>query len=222
MADERAKAISLMLTSLIISSIIGALLAGILLDMQPFGLHGWQSLFILEAIPTFILTYVFWVIVKDHPEKADWLTAAEKEYLVQTYAAEIKAQEKVWLLCVIYFCQALCFWGFNFWMPQVLKGLSGWSTTIVGGAIAIPMLIALIAQIFWSAHSSKTGEKRWHIALALFVSAIGLGAAPFIANPYANLFFITLTAAGIYSQVGIRWTVPTTFLSGTAAAGATG
>lgn len=234
MENERAKAISLMLTSLIVASIIGAPAAGILLEMELFGLHGWQSLFIIEALPTFILTYIFWTKVKDRPEKADWLTPEEKEYLTQTYAAEVRAKEKikkytlwqaftdtkVWLLCLIYFGQALGFWGFNFWMPQVLKGLSGWSTTIIGGAIAIPMTIALIAQIFWGSHSSKTGEKRWHIALALWVSAIGLGAAPLTTAPYLSLCFITLTAVGIYSQVGIWWTVPTTFLSGSAAAGA--
>ena len=102
MADERAKAISLMLTSLIISSIIGALLAGILLDMQPFGLHGWQSLFILEAIPTFILTYVFWVIVKDHPEKADWLTAAEKEYLANLCGRNQSPRKSLALMCNLF------------------------------------------------------------------------------------------------------------------------
>ncbi len=52
---ERAKAISLMLTSLLFSNIIGGPLAGILLDTTFFGLHGWRTLFIVEAIPAVIL-----------------------------------------------------------------------------------------------------------------------------------------------------------------------
>lgn len=232
--SERAAAISLMLTSLPVSNIIGAPLAGILLELSIFGLHGWQSLFILEALPAVVFTFIFLFWVKDWPEKAPWLTAAEKQYLADAYEKDIQAMEKikkyslaqvftekkVWLLCLIYFCQALGFWGFNFWMPQVLKAQSGWSTSLIGGAIALPMILSLIAQVLWGAHASKTGEKRWHIALPLFISAIGLAAAPFVTNPYASLLLITLTAAGIYAQLGIWWTVPTTFLHGAAVAGA--
>ena len=50
-AGERARATSLMLTSLLLSNIIGAPIAGVLLESSFFGLHGWQELFILEAIP---------------------------------------------------------------------------------------------------------------------------------------------------------------------------
>ena len=105
-------------------------------------------------------------------------------------------------------------------MPQVLKGLSGWSTSMVGGIIAIPMTIALVFQIFWGIHSSKTREKRWHVAGCMFLAAFGLAAAPFFTNPFISLGLITLTCIGVYGQLGIWWTVPTTFLSGAAAAGA--
>ena len=234
MADELAKATSLMLTSLLIAAIIGAPLAGVLLEMQLFGLLGWQSLFLLEAVPALLLTFVFYFGIPDRPEKAKWLTEDERRYLVDTFAEETQRKnraksysvwqaftdKKVWLLCVIYFGQALGFWGFNFWMPQVLKGLSGWSPSMVGGIIAIPMTIALVFQIFWGIHSSKTREKRWHVAGCMFLAAFGLAAAPFFTNPFISLGLITLTCIGVYGQLGIWWTVPTTFLSGAAAAGA--
>lgn len=232
---ERAKAISLMLTSLLVAAIVGAPLAGILLELDLFGMHGWQTLFIVEAFPALFFAFVFVFWVKDRPEKAKWLTEDEKNYLVESLEEERKrivgtkkytimqalTDKKVLRLCLIYFMWITGFWGFNFWMPQVLKGLSGWSTTFVGAVIAIPMTIALIAQIFWGISSSKTGEKRWHVALAMFLGAIGLGAAPFISSPVLSLVFICITAVGVYSAMGVWWSVPTTFLSGAAAAGAT-
>ena len=106
-------------------------------------------------------------------------------------------------------------------MPQVLKGLSGWSASLVGFAIAIPMGIALIAQVAWGNSSSRTGEKRWHVAAAMFIGAFGLGITPFVQNPLLSLGCICIAAVGVYAAMGVWWTVPTTFLSGAAAAGAT-
>ena len=63
--------------------------------------------------------------------------------------------KKVLKLCFIYFMWVIGFWGFNFWMPTVLKSLSGWSTSLLGGAIAIPMTVALIVQIIAGIHLLK-------------------------------------------------------------------
>ena len=129
--------------------------------------------------------------------------------------------KKVLKLCFIYFMWVIGFWGFNFWMPQVLKGLSGWSASLVGLAIAIPMSVALVAQLFWGSSSSRSGEKRWHVASAMFLGAVGLAVTPFVANPMLSLVCICIAAIGVYAAMGVWWTVPTTFLSGAAAAGAT-
>lgn len=233
---ERARATSLMLTSLLLSTIIGAPLAGVLLSTSFLGLHGWQALFILEALPAIIFAIVFFFWVKDRPDQVSWLNAEEKAYLTNMYSEEVarmNAQKKysilqaltdrkVLKLGFIYFMWVIGFWGFNFWMPTVLKQLSGWSTSLLGGAIAIPMIAALIVQIIFGMTSSKTGDKVWHVAIAMFIGAIGLGLSPFAPNPTVALVLICLSAIGIYAAMGVWWTIPTTFLSGPAAAGAVG
>ena len=229
---ERARATSLMLTSLLLSTILGAPLAGVLLQTSFFGLHGWQELFILEAVPALLFAVFFFFGVKDRPDQVSWLTDAEKVYLSAAYEAE-KARlqkvkkytvlqaftdPKVVKLCFIYFLWVIGFWGFNFWMPTVLKGLSGWSTQLIGGAIAIPMTAALIVQLIVGHTSSKTGDRAWHVAGTLFVGAIGLGLSPFAQDMGTALFLICLSAIGIYASMGVWWTIPTTFLTGPAAA----
>lgn len=234
--SERAQAISYMLTSLLFSSIIGAPLAGTLLEMDLFGLHGWQTLFIIEAVPAIIFAFIFAFWMKAHPSEASWVTDAEKNYMaVELEKEEAKKQSEkkytIWQaltdltvlkLCVIYFLWVVGFWGFSFWMPQVLKNLSGWSPSLVGWSIVFPMIAALIIQL-WCGHSStKTGEKRWHIALTLFVGAIGLATTPLAPTPLISLICICLSSVGVYGGMGVWWTVPTAFLSGAAAAGAMG
>lgn len=232
-AGERARATSLMLTSLLLSTIIGAPLAGVLLNTSFFGLHGWQELFILEAVPALAFAVFFFFGVKDRPDQVAWLTPAEKDYLTKAYQEEharlqrIKkytvlqafTDPKVLKLCFIYFMWVIGFWGFNFWMPTVLKGLSGWSAQLIGGAIAIPMTAALIVQIIVGHTSAKTGDKVWHVAGTLFIGALGLGLSPFATDMGTALFLICLSAIGIYASMGIWWTIPTTFLTGPAAAG---
>lgn len=232
-AGERARATSLMLTSLLLSNILGAPIAGILLESSFFGLRGWQELFILEAIPALSFAAFFFFFVKDRPDQVSWLSAEEKTYLTENYEKEredmqrvkkysvLKAfrDPKVLKLCLIYFLWVVGFWGFYFWMPTVLKELSGLSTSLLGGAIAIPMMAALIVQLIISKTATITGDKVWHVFGTLFVGAIGLTLSPFASNLTIALILVCLSAIGIHAAMGVWWTIPTTFLTGPAAAG---
>lgn len=233
---ERAKAISLMLTSLLFSNIIGGPLAGVLLDTTFFGLHGWRTLFIVEALPAVIFAFIFAFWMKEKPEEAAWVTDAEKKYIKEELAKEEAEKQsvkkytiwqalkdpKVLRLALIYFLWVIGFWGFSFWMPQVLKSLSGWPPSVVAWSIAIPMSAALLVQVFCGYSSEKRNEKCWHVATTLFVGTIGFIATPHSPSPEISLLFICLTAVGVYGGMGVWWTMPTTFLSGAAAAGAMG
>ena len=230
---ERARATSLMLGSLLLANIIGAPLSGVLLQTSFFGMHGWQELFIIEAVPALLFSVLFFFGVKDRPDQVSWLTDAEKAYLTKAYEDERVAMQnkkkytvlqafkdpKVLRLCLIYFLWVVGFWGFYFWMPTVLKQLSGWSTQLLGGAIAIPMTVALLVQFVIGWSSSKTGDKVWHVSLTLMVGAFGLALSPFATDTTVALVLICLSAIGIHAAMGVWWTIPTTFLMGPAAAG---
>ena len=234
--EERPRAIALMLASLQISAIIGSPLAGWLLGVHWFVFKGWQILFMMEAIPAimFGILVLFWL--SDWPVEVNWLSEEEKQYLMMQYEQERAVKEAVrqytvWQalcdwevlkLCLIYFLWITGYWGFNYWMPTVVKEVSGWSNLAIGWLIVIPMLLSLIAMLYTGSSSSKTGEKRWHGALPMFIGAAGMGIGTFISNPSVNFIFVIITAIGVYSAFGVWWSYPTTFLSGMAAAGAVG
>lgn len=235
-AKERPKALSILLTSMLVSSIIGSPLAGMILGITVFGLRGWQMLFILEGTIAFIfgIILIFWL--KDWPKDANWLTAEEKKLLQEEYEKEIAAKNSIkkytlWealkdktvlKLCFIYFMWVTGFWGFGFWLPTVLKSISGLSNSSVSWLIIIPMSAALIGFIINGNSTSKTGETKWHIALPLFIGAIGMALGTLVANPVLSFIFTCVTAVGVYVGMGVWWTVPISFLSGPAVAGATG
>lgn len=233
---ERPKAISIMLTSMLVSSIVGSPLAGLMLDITAFGLKGWQMLFLMEGIMAFIFGFILIFWLKDSPNDVNWLTQEEKKLIIEEYEKEIAAKNSmkkytlwqalgnktVLKLSFIYFMWITGFWGFGFWLPTVLKSLSGLSNSSVSLLIIIPMSIALIGFIINGNSSSKRGEVKWHIAIPVFMGAIGMGVGTLIHNPILSFIFTCITCAGVYIGMGVWWTVPTTFLTGPAAAGATG
>jgi len=235
-SKERPKALSIMLTSMLVSNIVGSPLAGLMLDITAFGLKGWQMLFLIEGIMafTFGIILIFWL--KDWPKDVNWLTPEEKKIITEEYEQEIAIKNSVkkytlWQalgdktvlkLSFIYFMWITGFWGFGFWLPTALKSLSGLSNSSVSLLVIIPMTIALIGFIINGNSSSKTGEVRWHIAIPVFMGAIGMGVGTVIHNPVLSFVFTCITCVGVYVGMGIWWSVPTTFLNGPAAAGATG
>ncbi len=235
-AADRARAIAILLTSLQISAIIGAPLAGTLLEVSVFGMKGWQTLFILEAIPAVVFGIIIVYWMADWPKDAKWLNQEERDFLQKQYEDEVAMKtavkrytvmeafkdKEVLKLCLAYFCWITGFWGFNYWMPQVLKSVSGWSNMKIGWLVVIPMAISLVVMLYIGHSSSKHNEKRWHGAIGMFIGAIGLGVGVFMTDPVISFFFLTLAAIGTFAPFGVWWSYPTTFLSGPAAAGAIG
>lgn len=235
-AAERPKAIALMLTSLQISAIIGSPLAGWVLSVDMHWVKSWQMLFLIEAVPAVIFGLVLLVWLKDWPSDARWLTAGERQYLEAAYREETEAKERVrrftvlqalgdpevLKLCLTYFLWITGFWGYNYWMPTVLKEFSGWSTVKLGWMIVIPMGLSLLAMVFIGWSSSRTGEKRWHGAIPMFIAAGAMAAGTAARGPVAGMVFVCFGGIGVFGAFGVWWSYPTTFLSGAAAAGAIG
>jgi len=70
------------------------------------------------------------------------------------------------------------------------------------------------------AHSDRTGERYLHIAAPAFVGAVGMAASAYVHSPIVGVLALSIAAAGIWSAVPVFWSLPTAFLTGTAAAGA--
>jgi len=111
------------------------------------------------------------------------------------------------------------FFGVTLWLPQIIKQLSGLSAVDVSLLTTIPFLLAAGTMILNARHSDRTGERRWHLACPLLVGALGLAGSGLWSSPVMAFIFLCIAAMGLWRSIGVFWSVPTTFLSGTAAAG---
>lgn len=232
-AEYRARFLAAFAIAVPVSTVIGAPVSGMLLGLDGMmGLKGWQWLFIIEGIPSLLLGIVTWFYLTDKPAKADWLTSEQKTWLANKLDAEHAAKTsaghmslmqglsspKVIVLSLVYFGFVGALYGMQFWLPQIVKAF-GFTNTQTGFVTAIPYLFGSIAMIFWARHSDRTRERVWHVALPLFLTAIGLGISGVVADPTVTMLALTVAAIGVFCTFALFWTLPTAWLAGTAAAG---
>ena len=75
-------------------------------------------------------------------------------------------------------------------------------------------------MILWARHSDATRERVYHVGAPLILIAAALALSSFITDPTITMVVLTVAAIGVFCVFGVFWTLPTAWLSGTAAAGA--
>lgn len=235
-ARERAKAVSRFMTGSAVTGIVGNPLSGAILDhlSGAGGLAGWQWLFVLEGLPPVLFGVVALFYLTDGPKQASWLTAAERDWLAAHMNQEEQhrqqqhrltlfqalAQPRVLLLCAIYFTVSMGGNSFGGYAPQLVKDrFAGSSALVIGLLTALPSVGAIVGMIVVGIHSDRTGERRWHVAGPAFVAALGWLMAARLESPLLALLGLVLAQTGMLSMLAPFWALPTSFLSGAAAAG---
>ncbi len=233
-AQERARTVALLAAAGAIAGIVGSPLSGRILELNGLhGLAGWQWLFLLEGIPAVLMGFVILLALPNRPQQTAWLSDAERTWLVKRLADDAaKAQTRVhcrlidavtdgrvWLLILIYFLLNVGGYGYEMWLPSIIKGFSGLPPALVGWLNAIPYFVSVVVMVAVGWHSDRTGERRWHVAIASVASAVGFFLAAYFKNPYLAMAALTLALVGIKCVIGPFWAMGTAFLSGTAAAG---
>jgi MFS transporter, ACS family, tartrate transporter len=233
-AEQRARAIGQVMSANMIAVVVGAPLSAAILSMGDVaGLAGWQWIFILEAMPAVALGIFTYFFLSDEPEHASWLSAQERAWLVDTMkrdreAAASLGTEKlgvamrepiVWLLGMLYLLVGTGFFGITLWLPQIVKQMAAMSTIQVGMLSALPFLLGAIAMVLNGRHSDRTRERRWHLAIPLAVGSLGLLASALVHSAALELAFVCVAMVGIGASLSVFWSIPSSFLTGRAAAG---
>ena len=235
--EDRARVVALFMAAIPISNIIGSPISGVLLGVRWLDLAGWRWLFIIEGAPAIVFGIVTIFYLTDRPHQAKWLPAAEREWITSQLEAEktvkLKAHSftvfqamrnrEVILLSAGYFFIVTTLYGFGFWLPSIVKKLSGASNLTVTLISALPYCVGLASILFVGWSSDRTKERRWHTAGCMIVAGIGL-LLSIAAGDHAGIAIsmLCISAAGIYGYFPGFWALPTSFLTGTAAAASIG
>jgi len=231
-ARYRAGVVSLFMAAAPISVVLGSPISSALLEMNGLlGLKGWQWMFLMEAVPAILLGFVVLFYMTDRPEKAKWLKDDEREWLVNAMNAEhaakaATASHSIWrgladprvlALSLVYFGTSAGLYTLGTWAPQIIKEF-GLSTMQVGLLNAVPPTVAVVAMVLWARHSDRTGERTWHVVAACIAAAVGLMLAGSATSVISVVAALTLVNIGISAAKPPLWSMPTMFLSGSAAA----
>ena len=235
--QDRARAVAFLMAAISVSNFVGSPLSGFLLRLKWLGLAGWRWMFIIEGVPAIVFGVVTLFYLTDWPHQAKWLPEDEKAWLIAELEREKKEKQakhslsilqalrhrEVVLLTLAYFFMVTANYGVNFWLPSIVKSLSGLPNLMVSFLSALPYFVGFISILVMGWHSDKTGERRWHTALAMMTTSLGLILSVLTRDytPIAVGMFCVVVA-GTAGYLPGFWALPTSFLTGTAAAASIG
>jgi ACS family tartrate transporter-like MFS transporter len=235
--EDRAKAVASFMAAIPLSFAVGSPISGLLLAIHWGGLRGWQWLFILEGLPALFFGGMTWFYLTDWPRQAKWLAADEQKWVIHQLENETRAKKSahsytVWqalrhrdvlILTAVHLVQNGSAHALAFWLPTMLKRVSGLSDFKVTLLVALPNLLGFVAMQVNGWHSDRTAERRWHTAIPLWVTAAGflvLSLADWGTVP--SLLLLSIAAASLLAFLPSFWAMPSAFLCDSAAAMATG
>ena len=172
--EDRAKAGSNFMAAIPLSFVVGSPLAGWILGHPWLGVDGWRWLFVLEGMPAVLLGAVAFFYLTDWPRDAAWLAPEQRQWIERKLEEEKPVNPKkimawqalrsgpVLLLASVAFLEYFVAYTVAFWLPTILKRMSGFSDVRVGVLGMLPYVAGLIAMLINAWHSDKTQERRWH------------------------------------------------------------
>ena len=217
-----------------VAGIIGGPLGALLLELNGAGgLRGWQWLFLIEGIPSFLLGFAVLYYMTDKPENAHWLLPEEREWLLRTLAREQTHRQKfhhmslgqalryprVLHLSALFFLNIFSGSGLGVFSNLIVQQRTHWSDQKILLVGTLPAIIGAIAMMLAAAHSDRTHERRLHTAWGLLVAALGIVLAAVTRSPTMIITALCVVSIGMAIFNGPFWALTTGFLSGAAAAG---
>jgi ACS family tartrate transporter-like MFS transporter len=201
------------------------------------GLKGWQWMYIGWGLPAVVLGIIVLIFLTDRPGHARWLKADEREALEAELERdrathhmgrhmtllEALSHPKVLLLTAAYFFIVTGNYGVEIFLPSILKEWYQPSDQLLTWVLMIPPLGSLVGQLFVGWNSDRTKERRLHTAIPIYLGAAALAVTLVRGQPlWVMIVLFTLAAMGLKAYLPAFWTLPSLFLTKTAAAGSIG
>ncbi len=215
-----------------LSFVVGGPISSLILRMDGVaGIHGWQWLFLVEGLPALLLSFAVLRLLPDSPAHAAWLTGDEKNAITARLATEEPSgrldlwsalrDPRVVALGIAYFAWNCADWGINLWLPQIVKAM-GFSNAATGFVVAACYVAGVPAMILCGRSSSKRDDRIRHVALPFLLTASCLAAASLTQSNAIVLAAFVIGLAAVFAAFGPFFSLPSSFLRGTALAGGIG
>ena len=107
----------------------------------------------------------------------------------------------------------------EFFLPSILERWYGFKLNMITWLVILPPCLALGSQLFVGWNSDRTKERRLHAAICIFIGMTALALTPLTSGYlWLTVACFMLTYAGIKGYQPAFWSLPSLFLTQTAAA----
>jgi ACS family tartrate transporter-like MFS transporter len=207
-------------------------------------LQGWQWMYIAWGIPAVLLGMLVWFELPDWPKDARWLRADERAALEDELLREKQRHKrgqghitvvaalrhpKVLLLAAAYFFVVSTSYGVEFFLPSILEKWYALPLNELTWAVIIPPLGGLAGQLLVGWSSDRTGERRLHGSIPIYLGAAALalalvipGSLSYPARLALAVLLFTVALTGLKAYMPAFWALPSLLLTEAAAAGSIG
>ncbi len=241
----RGKVVSFFILATLAAPIIGGPISGLIMQNMN-GIHGfagWQWMFLIEAMPIALIGLYCLFYLNDHPKSSNWLSPSEKEMHLQIMSDDQKnfqdqavdsdeshslhsiwqciTDYRIYLLASLGFAAYCGSYGFNFWLPTMIKEMGITNVAEISLYAVIPFVLAAAGMLIVGKSSDKSAERKWHyIVSMLFGALMMLLAAYWDGDILSKLVILGLAGFGFSGGVVVAWSLPAAYLQGkTAPAG---
>lgn len=232
-AKQRATIISILIAATATAELVGGPISTQILTLHWLNLEGWRWLFIIEGLPAVVMGAMAYFYLTDRPCQAKWLNLEERKWIEDQLEAENKEklkkftytwkqtihQREVITLSVVLVLWLAGAYGLLFFLPTIFSELTTFSLTTVGSLVALTYGIGTIVLIVTGRSSDRKNEKKMHIFIPMMMGIVSLGLSILVyPNILLSLATLMIAAIGIGAGFGTFWSLPSVFLSETAAA----
>ncbi|VVD97437.1 MFS transporter [Pandoraea terrigena] len=237
--QRRAKIVALFMLPVAFAGFFGAPVSGLIMQTLDGanGWHGWQWMFLLEAIPSVLLGAVVLKYLTDRPRDAHrWLSPREIEQiegdLARSSVPAASHEHGVWrtlltdwriyILILGYSALNASVIGIGIWMPQILREAShDTSSVFIGMLTAIPYAAGGIGMLLFGIGSDYLAERRRFCSGLLALTGLGFVFAGLMAHNLPMLLVaLSLVLVGNLSGYPVFWALTSQhFRTSTAAVG---
>ena len=127
---------------------------------------------------------------------------------------------RVWYLILLYFTVAFCANAGGLYLPELIRNRFTESSKFqIGLLAAVPSMCGAIGMLLNGSWSDSTRKYRLHVGLPALMGAGGWLLAALTDSPPWAVVGLSMAFTGVMSMLPAFWSLPTSFLSGAAAAG---